>query len=287
MKSPARHYLVLDGAQIEDLHRQIYELEPAPEFFLLYHQTRYSELADVGPVLVRAEPGSPLETEFKANWITNAGFSLTSAMPTAVLVDHLRSLIHLRTNADVVLLFRYYDPRILRIWLDSLDEAERARVMGPIASIQLPSADARLPHLYENRTMTEGRVYDSAPWLRLDSNQLAVLNMAQQQRFDQRVIEHVTRWFPGCLAGLDEPGQQQWAAGCRNRAAEYGYSSASDVARWAGFVTLLGNDFPAAPEHEIFRTLLTQAQVTPAQRLDNVFTEIQRRLLTQEKDFVA
>ncbi|WP_022961981.1 DUF4123 domain-containing protein [Halopseudomonas pelagia] len=287
MATIKQSYLLLDGAQIDNVRKRIYELEPAPEFHLLYQQTRYAELADVGPVLVRAEPSSALLSEFKSLWEASAGIALDSSMPESNLVSHLRSLIHLRSNADVVLLFRYYDPRILRTWLASLGEAERARIMGPVANIHLRPSATEPVQTYHNPTLTQGQVYDERPWLRLDSDQLALLNAARQQCFDQRLIEHVNQWFPTCLASADEQERQAWAAQCRSRAAEYGYSSANEVARWAGCVALLGTHFPEAAEHEVFRTLLSQPQATPMQRLDKVMMEIQRQLLTQDKEPVA
>lgn len=287
MAVSTQHYLVLDGAQIDGLLRRIYELEPDPEFHLLYQQTRYAELADVGPVLVRAEPSSNLYAEFQSHWMATAGVRFDSPMPESSLVEHLRSLIHLRTSGDVVLLFRYYDPRILHLWLESLNDAERAHAMGPIANIQLLDPQTGQTQVYQNPTLTDGQAYDSAPWLQMDSDQLAQLNMARQQCFDQRLIEHVNTWFPACLANVGEQGRQEWAAQCRSQAAEYGYSTAREVARWAGCTALLGSQFPTAPEHEIYRALLTEPQATPMQRLDNVMMEIQRHLLTQDKEPVA
>ncbi|WP_339650721.1 DUF4123 domain-containing protein [Halopseudomonas pelagia] len=281
------HYLLLDGAQIDNLLQRIYELEPAPEPHLLYRQTRYAELADVGPVLVRTEPGSALHAHFHATWAQTAGCELDSSMPEPAIVSHLRSLIHIRTDGDVVLLFRYYDPRIMRLWLADLSIPVREQVMGPIDNISFSGFESGSVQRFANQSKTAGQRYEDRPWLQLSGNQLARLNIAKEQCFDQRLVEHVNRWFPDCLAKADAQQRQQWAAACRRSAAEYGYSSASDVARWAGCVALKGNLFPEAPEHEIFRNLLAQPQTTPMQRLDNVLMEIQRQLLTQDKEPVA
>lgn len=287
MATKNQSYLLLDGAHIDNILKRIYDLEPAPEFHLIYQQTRYAELADVGPVLVRAEQGSALLREFQFLWEAAAGVALDTSMPESTLVSHLRSLIHLRTNADVILLFRYYDPRILKAWLPNMNEAERARVLGPISNIHLRFSATEPLQTYQNPTLTEGQVYNDKPWLRLDSDQLALLNVARQQYFDQRLIEHVNQWFPTCLANAEAEQRQQWAVKCRSRAAEYGYSSASEVARWAGCVALMGVHFPEAPEHASFRQLLSQPQATPMQRLDKVMMEIQRHLLTKDKEPVA
>lgn len=287
MGAPSQHYLLLDGAQIDDLFRRVYELEAAPEFHLLYQQTQYADLADVGPMLIRAESDSDLYSEFQTHWMRNAGVALESAMPEALVVEHLRSLVHLRGGGETTLLFRYYDPRVLRLWLGSLGHAELARFMGPISAMQVFDPDTGLTKLYQSPGQDEGQVYDRNPWLHLSSEQLDVLNGARQQAFDQRLIEHVNRWFPECLAGADDQQRRQWAAQCRGRAAQYGYSSANEVARWSGFVALMGIDFPDALEHEAFRQVLSRRQITATQRLDEIMVEIQRHMLTQDKEPVA
>ena len=57
-------YLLLDGAQIDQLVAQIYTLEAEPSLYLLYQHSAYAALAEVGPVLVRVEPHTPLAAHF-------------------------------------------------------------------------------------------------------------------------------------------------------------------------------------------------------------------------------
>ncbi|MGE4477218.1 MAG: DUF4123 domain-containing protein, partial [Stutzerimonas sp.] len=59
-----RTYLLLDGAQIENLPLQLHQLEEAPALHPLYRSTRYEPLADAGPVLIRLASDSRLERHF-------------------------------------------------------------------------------------------------------------------------------------------------------------------------------------------------------------------------------
>jgi hypothetical protein len=67
-KPLATNYLLLDGAQIDDLVAQIYQLEESPSLHLLYQQTAYEALADVGPVLVVCVPHGELAQVFNRQW---------------------------------------------------------------------------------------------------------------------------------------------------------------------------------------------------------------------------
>lgn len=89
-----RAYLLLDGAQIDNLMMQIYRLEETPECHALYQGTRYQALSDTGPVLTRFMPDGPLERQFVEHWQATAGIRLESDAGEPELVEHLRSLIH-------------------------------------------------------------------------------------------------------------------------------------------------------------------------------------------------
>ncbi len=285
MDAGMRHYLLLDGAQIDDLLQQIYRLELAPEFHVLYQQTRYAELAEVGPVLVETGHDSALTRHFEQHWSASAGVVLTSSAVTEELIQHLRSLVHIQTIGEAILLFRFYDPRILHLWLSDLAGKEQNAVMGPVNEFRLLAGNTW--HTYTSNVSVKARCYADTPWLQLDSEQLARLNQAKLGAFEQRLLEHVDAWFPDCLKVASAQERSEWANSCRIQADRYGFSSALEVARWAGFMALLGKDFPEAEEHESYRALLERSDLQPAARLDAIKTEIQRQALVQNKDDIA
>ena len=114
-------YLLLDGAQINDLAARIYGLEESPSLHLLYQQSAYEALAEVGPLLVAVRPHSELAQLFHREWQATAGVWLESDASEDDLVAHLRSLIHVRLGSAQTTLFRYYDPRIMALWLGALE----------------------------------------------------------------------------------------------------------------------------------------------------------------------
>ncbi|MEX6502846.1 DUF4123 domain-containing protein [Pseudomonas zhanjiangensis] len=281
------NYLLLDGAQIDGLLARLYSLEETPVVYLLYQQTAYEALADVGAVLIALNPNSELAQVFDQEWRTSAGIWLESDDEPEALVEHLRSLVHARVDGAVTVLLRYYDPRITPLWLGSMQPEQRDTVLGPVSRIRLPDETGGEQLFQREISPHSVARYTDTPWLRLTQAQLEHMNQAKQACFDQRLLTHLQRYYPECMDGLDAPQQQQWAAQCRKSAAHYGYSSAANVIRWACLCAELGNDFPQAPEHAAYRQLLEQRGQLPAQRLDNLITELHRQLLRADKESVA
>lgn len=280
MSANHRQYLLLDGAQIDDLLLQLYQLEDSPAVQRLYQGTRYAALADAGPILVQLAQGSRLEQYFVEHWQARAGLWLETDASEAELIEHLRSLIHASVQGVTVLL-RYYDPRIMRHWLLELPADERDRLMGPVSCIRLPATEAGSEVVELQRQMPSPAAHhDNTPWLHLDDEQVERLNRAQLEAFDQRLLAHIDQHFPDCLAGYDRNTCLAWAAACRRSAGAYGYSAADQVVQWANLCAVLGTDFPQGQSHQAYRQILDTPQLRPEQRLERLSLELQRQLLT-------
>lgn len=149
-----RAYLLLDSNQIPNLYARLFQLAQNTLPHALYLNTRYADLASVGPVLIAVEPNGPLAKAFTEEWQTRAGIWLETVADEADLIEHLRSLIHVQLEGDVSALFRFYDPRITRLWLADLMDAERDRLMGPVCAIRLPGGFISSKKIRTNRAAT-------------------------------------------------------------------------------------------------------------------------------------
>ncbi|MBV7515841.1 DUF4123 domain-containing protein [Pseudomonas sp. PDM25] len=278
-------YLLLDGALIDNLPNRLFELGCGTAFQLLYQQTAYSSLVEVSPVLVPVFPNSPLAHTFTREWSATAGIWLESEADEASVLQHLRSLIHARVEGEVMVFFRYYDPRITGLWLTNLEPQTRNRMMGPIRRILLPESVHPFSALYQENPEQPTAQYADKPWLFLTSDQLDHLSEAKRQRLAWQLIEYCQHHFPQRLQGLDGAGQQQWAASCQRSADRHGYSAVDEVMRWVNLYAVLGDDFPDAPDQASYRQLLGEKGVLPEQRLNNLSAELQRHQLAQKELF--
>lgn len=126
-------FAVLDGASIPDLLPRLYQLRP--EYECLYRGELEPDMAEVAPYLVKLAP----ESEFTA-WVTENGwgnhwgiFANTSA-EFRVLYRHLRTFLIVHDPQGKPLYFRYYDPRVLRVYLPTCNADELKQVFGPVES---------------------------------------------------------------------------------------------------------------------------------------------------------
>jgi len=262
-----RAYLLLDSHLIPSLYARLFELAKITVAHSLYLTTRYVEMAAFGPVLVPVEPGSALANTFMQQWQGRAGIWLESGADETSVVEHLRSLVHVRLEGDVTAFFRFYDPCITRLWLVDLADAERDLLMGPVRTIRLPDGVS----IQQKNPDQPCARYASTPWLTLSAQMLEHLCQAQREHFTQRLVEHGQRYFPQSLHGLDP---QVWAQGCQRNAARQGYSADDEVMTWASLYAAFGDAFPAGEGQEAYRHILSQREVAPEQRLKQLVDQL-------------
>jgi len=133
-------FAVLDGASILDLLDKFAELRP--EYQCLRRGELKPDLAEVAPYLVRLEEGTPF-----TRWVLEEGWGKhwgIFALAPADLRDmrrHFRTLTMVYDPDGKLLLFRFYDPRVLRVYLPTCNEQELTAVFGPVAGYLLEDED--------------------------------------------------------------------------------------------------------------------------------------------------
>jgi len=190
-------------------------------------------------------------------------------------------------SGDASMLFRYYDPRIMRHWLAALSPAEKDYMLGPVSRVRMPAREGQSEHwIVREQDRQSAQAFSTRPWLYLGEPQLQALNQARLEIVDQQLLAHVRRYFPESLSACSSAEQQQWAALCREGAARYGYCAPNEVARWSALVAEHGSTFPHAHDHQAYRQILQQPTLNPTQRLDALLLELGRRwLLTKTESF--
>jgi hypothetical protein len=137
----AKVYAVLDGASVKDLLARFDEHQP--ERVCLYRGELAPDMAVVAPYLVRLED----ETEF-ADWVIGKGWGAHWGVFAVAHADldamrrHLRRLLTVYSPEGKPMLFRYYDPRVLRTFLPTCNADELGKLFGPVASFVCEDADA-------------------------------------------------------------------------------------------------------------------------------------------------
>ena len=133
-------FAVLDGASVPGLLDRL--RDDRPNHACLYLGELHPSLAAAAPYLVELDP----DTEF-TQWVIGDGwsrhwgiFALTGCDLRA-LQRHFRTLTIVRGPDGKPLYFRFYDPRVLGIYLPLCNEAEMETVFGPVRAFAMEDED--------------------------------------------------------------------------------------------------------------------------------------------------
>jgi hypothetical protein len=99
----------------------------------LYEGPKGEELADWAPYAVRLPaPSRLLETLVREGWGESWGIYFTSRKTLAEVRKHFRHFLMVKLAEGRDAYFRFYDPRVLRVYLPSCNTAEAAQFFGPV-----------------------------------------------------------------------------------------------------------------------------------------------------------
>jgi hypothetical protein len=129
-------YAVLDGASVPGLLSRLRQYQP--EYICLYRGELAPDMAQVAPYLVHLE----IDTDF-TGWVTDEGWGkhwgifALSRSDFSALRQQFRNFLTVYDPDARPLLFRYYDPRVLRKYLPTCNSQELATVFGQVDSYLL------------------------------------------------------------------------------------------------------------------------------------------------------
>jgi Domain of unknown function (DUF4123) len=133
-------YAILDGASVPGLPDRLRQHHP--EFVCLYRGELAPDMAAVAPYLVHLQ----VDSEF-TDWLTNEGWGkhwgifVLSSADLRGLRQHFRTLLTVYDPEAKPVLFRYYDPRVLRTFLPTCDSGELSTMFGPVGCYVLEDED--------------------------------------------------------------------------------------------------------------------------------------------------
>jgi len=133
-------YAVLDGASIPDLLQAL--CDHRPEHCCLYRGELEPDLAETAPYLVRLDADSRFtDWLLKEGWGNHWGIFAITGTDFRSMRRHFRTFLIVRDPDGKPLYFRYYDPRVLRVYLPTCNAEETTTVFGPIESYVLEGQD--------------------------------------------------------------------------------------------------------------------------------------------------
>lgn len=125
-------YLLLDSARMDDAIEQAKELVGEKEYICLYKGLAEERLSAVAPYLFYyydSKFGEWYQTE---GWGNSWGLLVSTDLGLGDLARHFRRFLMVKTEEGKQLYFRFYDPRVLRIFLPTCDREQLIEFFGPI-----------------------------------------------------------------------------------------------------------------------------------------------------------
>lgn len=136
-------YALLDASREPSVLKVIYESKE--EFQSLYEGAQGQQLAHFAPYLIRIPEKSPLiETLINQAWSKSWGIFLTCDKPLKDLRTHFRHFLNVRLPDGKQVYFRYYDPRVLRLFLPTCQPDEINQFFGPVKQFLMEAEDPKL-----------------------------------------------------------------------------------------------------------------------------------------------
>jgi len=124
-------WMIVDGARDRRIFGML--LDSYLTYSCLYHGDIAPELELVAPYLVQLEYDDRYSQQLiERAWGNSWGVFLKCGASVGSIRRHLRKLLSVRGPKGEILLFRYYDPRVLRAYLPTCRPEELETVFGPI-----------------------------------------------------------------------------------------------------------------------------------------------------------
>ena len=135
-------YAVLDAARDERIYPTLRRLAATEQVVCLYQGRTATELAAVAPYLVcLGITDRVFDWLWEQGWGESWGIFLWSLVSQETLRSHFRRLNMVQTEQKQRMLFRFYDPRVLRMFLPTCDTAQLREMFGPVTAYMVESED--------------------------------------------------------------------------------------------------------------------------------------------------
>jgi hypothetical protein len=124
-------YALLDAACEPSVLKVLFESKA--EYESLFEGIPGAQLTHFAPYLVRVPKESPLlEKLVQQGWGKNWGIYLTSSQALPDLRTHFRQFLMVKMPEGEQAYFRFYDPRVLRLFLPTCTAEETNLIFGPV-----------------------------------------------------------------------------------------------------------------------------------------------------------
>jgi hypothetical protein len=265
-------YAIVDAARDPEIETYLSALGTKETCQCLWQGDIYLRASEAAPYLVRLTPDLPLAIILLSEglgegWLlpfrSEAGFD--------VVRSHCRRFPETLLPDGQIVLFRWYDARVLNDLLPLLDAEEQRALYGPIDTIWTEGPDGD-PVAHE--APAPGLAIHLPPGMfPIRPQVLAALTKRAERNVDDLIAGFLREELPERTEPIEQPRLLAWIGRMRDRAATHGVVTERGLMKWMLLAVFLGQEFDERPE---FRAVLASSDLKGGgdARLETIFQAI-------------
>jgi hypothetical protein len=285
-------WAILDGARDNRIYSAVTHL--AREKYCLYRGKLPTELLAAAPYLVQLEPDDALFNYIvQLGWGKSWGIFLRAQDTGEQLRRHFRRFLMVQDESGKQLIFRYYDPRVLRVYLPTCKATELQSIFGPVAKFAIEAQDPELllEHSFDGKKLLlqelqlapsasepprpssadSSRVSMGSPahkterakeGLIIRTAQMETFVQASENRFEERMAAQLRELFPRAANKLGNSHLRDAIRYGVVRARVYGITRERDISRYIGIMFMFGPNFDRKMEFGRLSSVLRDPHLT-------------------------
>ncbi|MGC9269883.1 DUF4123 domain-containing protein [Acidiphilium sp.] len=272
---PQSVFAVVDAARDSNISDYLAAFGTTETCQCLWQGDIYLRASDAAPYLVRLDPDAAL-TRLLLTEGTGKGWMLPLRTDASfeALRAHCRRFPEARLPDGRIVLFRWYDSRVLNDLLPQLQIEERRAFFGPIITLwtedytgNLAASHAPLPG--PAVTLPIG-LFPIRP------DVMAAMTNRAEKAMELRIASFLRKELPEQTRKIEQPRLMEWVHRMRGRAATYGVVTERGLMKWMILGAYFGQHFDEKP---VFGAVLKSQDIEGVgdERIETIFRAITAR----------
>jgi hypothetical protein len=245
-----------------------------PRALSLYRGTAEQTYRKIAPYLVHLDSAT-VDWIAGSVWLRPWGIFAHSPHPFPELHQHFRRFLKVELPDGARVLLRFYDPRLLPVFLDSCQPAELRDFFGPVRAFGVPDQTgqpaATLLHFPSGGAPGSRPVY-----MKIRPEQMRLFEENAQFLFESRAIRHLREALPSQASAFDDHQLRSRVRTAADQAGRYGFSTEQEIMCFVDTTFFLGPRFDQDPYHAWTRGILDDRQAPASRRAFRLLDEAER-----------
>ena len=268
--SEGRLYAILDCCDAPVIYAKVREMDESQAVCLYRGKLNPDVLAEA-PYLVRATPDLVDWIE-KTAWKTPWGIFVVANTDLRSLRKHFRRFFTVADDKGDAVYFRYYDPRVLSVYLPTCTDEELRVFLGPVLAFGVgdPKAATVTYFLREGAPVAAEQLPRGAI-LQIRPMQMKAFSDAAAKRFEVRMVDHLQARFPTECTALGDDRLHRLIRKGVDKARYHGFKTEQEICLYIELMLLLGDGFDTDATLPWTALILAEQPEEPKEKIKRLY----------------